>query len=318
MAIDFSIGRVYDRGPTMGVRTMGTAYEVAHDGRDRAGWLRRRQDGIGGSDAAAILGVSPWSSALEVYVDKVGLVGDDDGGSEYARWGRKLEPIVLEEFRARTGRPVKREGRLLRSRRRPWQLTTLDARQHRPGTSGPGLLEVKTTMFGWERIPEDLWAQLQHQFSVTGFGWGSFAVWNRTTCEFNHIDVEPDRDYIGEMIEAEATFWTDLCAGKAPEPDSSEGTARALRVLYPEQVAGKVIQLNAEIEAIADELEACKVDAKGLDATKKRCETDLKAAIGDAEVGELPSGASYTFKVQHRREVVQAAASFRVLRRKGG
>jgi hypothetical protein len=56
---------------------------------------------------------------------------------------------------------------------------------------------------------------------------------------------------------------------------------------------------------------------KELEVTKKRCEIDLKAAIGDAETGELPSGAAYTLKVQHRREVVQAAASFRVLRRRG-
>ena len=296
---------------------MGSGYEIVCDGRDRARWLRARRDGIGGSDAAAVLGVNPYSSALDVYADKVGLYGDgDEDPSEYARWGKILEPLILEEFRRVTGRKVIRDGRLLRSRSRPWQMSTLDGRQYKRPSALPGLIELKTTKFEWERIPEDLWAQVQHQFATTGLRWGTFAVWNRTTCEFHHVDVEPDRDYIAEICSIESDFWHDLQRGIAPAPDGSDASQRALRAMYPVEIPGKTIELSAELEEIADRLEEIKRDERASTPERKDLENRLKAAIGDAEQALLPSGARYTYKTQERRETVQRASSFRVLRRR--
>lgn len=296
---------------------MGAAYEIVDDGRNRARWLRARRDGIGGSDAAAVLGVNPYSSALEVYTEKIGLFGDgDDAPSEYARWGKILEPLILDEFRRVTGRKVFRDGRLLRSRLRPWQLSTLDGRQYTKGSSVPGLVELKTTKFEWDRIPEDLWAQVQHQFATTALRWGTFAVWNRTTVEFHYVDVEPDRDYIAEINAREADFWRDLQRGIAPAPDGSDASQRALRALYPVEVPGKTVELAAELEEVADRLEELKAERRSTEPERKDLENRLKAAIGDAEEGLLPSGSRYTYRTQERRETVQRASSFRVLRRK--
>jgi putative phage-type endonuclease len=296
---------------------MGAAYNVVCNGRDRAEWLKARRDGIGASDAAAVLGVNPYSSALEVYADKVGLVDSDDDPSEYARWGKILEPFVLAELRTKEPtRKVVRDGRLLRSRQRAWQMCTLDGRQYRRRSRFAGLVEVKTTKFDWERIPEDLWAQVQHQFAVSGLRWGTFAVWNRTTCEFHYADVEPEPDYIDEIIARETEFWEALAQGIPPAPDGSESSARALRAMYPVEVQGKSIDLSPELEEVADRLEELKGEARGVDREKKDLEAQIKAAIGDAEEGLLPSGSRYTYRTQERRETVQRAASFRVLRRK--
>ena len=296
---------------------MGAAYNVVCNGRNRAEWLRARRDGIGASDAAAVLGVNPYSSALEVYADKVGLVQSDDDPSEYARWGKILEPFVLDELRTKEPtRKVVRDGRLLRSRLRAWQLCTLDGRQYRRRSRFAGLIEVKTTKFDWERIPEDLWAQVQHQFAVSGLRWGTFAVWNRTTCEFHYADVEPEQDYIEEIIARETEFWEALEQGIPPAPDGSESSARALRAMYPVEVTGKSVDLPPELEEVADRLEELKGEARGVDREKKDLEAQIKAAIGDAEEGLLPSGSRYTYRTQERRETVQRAATFRVLRRK--
>ncbi len=298
---------------------MGTRYEVVDDGRDRKRWAALRREGIGSSDAAAVLGISPWSSAMDIYAEKLGLYGPPDQGppSEYARWGHILEPHVIQEFRDSTGRQVVREGRLLRSRTRPFQQTTLDARQRKPGVRSPGSLEVKTTKFDWsDGIPQDVMAQVQHSFAVTGFEWGSVAVWNRTTCEFQWLDVEPDRDYLGELNEQEAQFWDGLVNGRAPEVDDSDACAKALRVIYAKVSVGEIIDLDGAMLDVTDDLELVKTEMADLKKRRTALENVVKGAIGDAEAGLLPNGVLYTHKEQHRAESVSKATSFRVLRRK--
>src|SRR5690606_39451930 len=44
---------------------------------DRAGWLKRRRDGLGGSDVAKVLGISGFGSPWSVYVEKIGAVEPD-------------------------------------------------------------------------------------------------------------------------------------------------------------------------------------------------------------------------------------------------
>lgn len=296
---------------------MGSAYEVIGDVRNRQAWLRARRDGLGASDAAAILGVSPWASALEVYSEKVSTEPVQmEPPSDYAKWGSILEPFVVSEFAAQTGRAVKREGRLLRSRRHPWQIATLDARQRKTPRGAPGLVEVKTTKFDWDRVPEDIWAQVQHQFSVTRMRYGSIVVFNRTSCETTVVDVKPDPDYIGELIEIEADFWSNLEKGIPPEPDGSVSAAKTLRKLYPQHVPGKEIMLDTDLIDVGSALEQAKQSKKGIEGEIREYESKLISAIGEAEIGLLPDGTVYTYRSQKRAEFISKATEYRVLRRK--
>ncbi len=299
---------------------MGTRYDVVCDDRDRTAWLKARREGLGASDAAAIMGLNPYSSAMQVFAEKSGTYGEpiDRDPSEPARWGRMLEPLLLDEFSSQTGRPVKREGRLLRSRSRPWQLVTLDARQYeRPGARSPGLLEGKTTKFDWDGVvPADVHCQVQHQFAVTGWEWGHVACWNRTSCEFSIFPVEPEPDYIAELIATESRFWKGLVDGVPPDPDESESATRALKALYPKPIEGKVVKLDGEMLDVTDDLELVNGEISTCKDRKRALENQIKAAIGDAEAGLLPNGVFYTHRLQHRKETIQHATSFRVLRRK--
>lgn len=74
----------------------------------RLEWLSSRQRGIGGSDVAAIMGVSPYRTALDVYYDKVTPIVEDRQTSEAAYWGTQLEEVVAQEFSRRTGMKVQR------------------------------------------------------------------------------------------------------------------------------------------------------------------------------------------------------------------
>ncbi len=298
---------------------MGAAYEIIADSRrDRLKWLECRRDGLGGSDAAAVAGVNPYESAIEVYADKISSDPvSDDPPSEFARWGHILEPHILEQFRIRRPeRTAKREGRLLRSRARPWQLSTLDARQHKRKGGPPGLVEIKSTKFEWQQLPEDIWAQAMHQFAVTKLSYGSIVIFNRTSCEVSIVDIEPDHEYIAELTEIEAEFWSNLEQGIPPAPDSSPGARKALGEIYKAHVEGKTVELEAKFLDIADGLERSKAAIKAAEEVKREFENRLIAAIGDAETALLPDGSSYTYRLQHRKETVQKASQFRVLRRK--
>jgi putative phage-type endonuclease len=73
----------------------------------RAAWLEGRRTGIGGSDVAAVLGLNPWKTPLDVWNDKLGL-SEDKGMSEPAYWGTVLEDTVAREFQQRTGMKVQK------------------------------------------------------------------------------------------------------------------------------------------------------------------------------------------------------------------
>src|SRR4051812_14685969 len=73
---------------------------------DRDKWLIARRQGIGGSDVAAVLGVSPWRSALALYVEKISAEPPDEKSSEIADWGRHFEPLILKQYSMRSKRRV--------------------------------------------------------------------------------------------------------------------------------------------------------------------------------------------------------------------
>jgi putative phage-type endonuclease len=69
-------------------------------------WLAARRTGIGGSDIAAILGLSPWRTPLDVYRDKVD--GAEQPETEAMRWGRLLEDVIAREYAVRAGVRIQR------------------------------------------------------------------------------------------------------------------------------------------------------------------------------------------------------------------
>jgi len=73
-----------------------------------AEWLAWRRQGIGGSDAAAILGISPWRTARDLYDDKLGSISaqDDSGIWVALEMGHLLEDLVARIFSKKTGYPV--------------------------------------------------------------------------------------------------------------------------------------------------------------------------------------------------------------------
>jgi len=88
-------------------------------------WLEERRSGIGGSDAAAVLGISRYASPMKVYLEKTGEL-EPFAGNEYTEWGNILEPVIREQFQQRTGFVVEENLELLRSEKHPFMVAHLD------------------------------------------------------------------------------------------------------------------------------------------------------------------------------------------------
>ena len=75
--------------------------------KDKENWLAMRKAGIGGSDAAAVIGLSRWKSPFQVWLEKTGQTEPDDlSNNEYVYWGTVLEQAVADRFCELTGKKV--------------------------------------------------------------------------------------------------------------------------------------------------------------------------------------------------------------------
>lgn len=210
----------------------------------RHAWLEARRAGIGGSDALAALGLSPYSSRYSVWADKRGLLPEKDD-SEAMKWGRRLEPIVAEVFSEETGIGTRVCG-LMRHAERGWQLASVDRL-----TDDGAVLEVKTTSSyrasDWDddQIADAAEAQLQHYLAVTGLEHGyAAALIGGQKLEIRH--VQRDERLIRLMVEAEAELWHLVEAGTPPALDGSQATADALAHLYPWAQEDLEVELSDE------------------------------------------------------------------------
>lgn len=257
-------------------------------------WLDARRRGIGGSDALAVLGLSPYSSRYVVWADKSGLLPERDD-SEAMKWGRLLEPVIAEQFTEETGVQTSACG-LMRHVDRGWQLASVDRL-----TADSGILEIKTTSVykagDWDddQVADAAEAQLQHYLAVTGFEHGyAAALIGGQRLEIRH--VERDERLISLLIEAEAELWDMVQAGTAPALDGSEATARALAQLYPWADPEVAVELSEDgVSALREYVELGK-QAKDIKERRDAAKNLVCGELGDAMTGRIDGQDVVTWK----------------------
>jgi putative phage-type endonuclease len=289
----------------------------------RESWLIQRKNGIGGSDAAAAIGASPWKSPFALWSEKVGLVESPDlSDNEAVEWGNRLEPVIAQAYAERSGRHVTVEPPFtIRTHPEyPWMLATLDATQG-DDKRGPGNVQIKTAgashVHDWdEEPPLHYQVQVQHEMAVSGLRWTTLVVLIGGQ-KLRWFDIARNERFIVAMIAKEQAFWQKVTDEEPPEVDGSEQTAKVLGKLFPED-DGEAEVLPQESLDWDRELVEVKVELAKLEERKRLAENHLRLAIGAASMGILPDGTVYTNKQQTRAAHSVAESTFRVLRRKGG
>ncbi|MCL6563291.1 MAG: YqaJ viral recombinase family protein [Firmicutes bacterium] len=260
-------------------------------GLDRAAWLQARRHGLGGSDIAAILGLNPWRSPLDVWAEKVSEEPSaTEPPSEAAYWGQLLEDVVAKEFARRTGLKVQRRQAILQHPTIPYLLANVD-RIVRGDPDGPALLEVKTTgarhAGDWanDQVPAYYFPQVQHYLLVTGYR-KAYVACLIGGQELVIRTVPFLADWAKQIEEAAAAFWLCVETRTPPVIDGSVAAAKALTLQFPHS-NGQAVDLPAEAAQWAAEWLAAKQARKQAEARMTAAENRLKAILGEAAEGRV-------------------------------
>ncbi len=262
-------------------------------------WRAARRKGIGGSDAAAVAGVSRYKSPLQVYLEKIGEV-DNNVDNEFVYWGKVLEDVVAKEFEKRTGKKVRRVNSILVHPEYPWMIANID----RKISGENAILECKTTNAyaskEWkENVPQEYVLQVQHYLAVTGYPkayiavliGGNYFVWK---------EIPRDEELINNLIEIEKDFWFHVEAKIPPEVDGSEASTKILSSLYPDTKDEEIL-LPERVNELIEERNALVEQIKQLTEMKNEKENKIKAMMKENEVAKTDKYTIYWKKYVAKR-----------------
>ena len=280
--------------PRPALRLVGTKQLPRED------WLAVRKQGIGSSDAAAAVGLNPYKSQLELWLEKTGrdtslpkLDPQDEESPAY--WGNILEPIVAAHYSQRSGHRVRRINAVLQhpEPQLKWMLANID--REVIGAPEVQILECKTAGINgarlWkEGVPEYVQLQVMHQLAVTGKQAADVAV----LLGGQHLEVhriERDESMIARLIDLERLFWDYVVSDTPPPADGTASAEAALRCLYPED-NGQTLDFSQHTELVSTYLELKAI--RQLIAQQETREAQLKQvlqqAMGETTRAEFAEG----------------------------
>lgn len=266
----------------------------------REDWLAVRKQGIGSSDAAAAVGLNPYKSQLELWLEKTGRditlpKADPHDEESPMYWGNVLEPIVAWHYSKRTKNKVRRINAVLQhpNPELPWMLANID--REVIGADDVQILECKTAGLNgarlWkEGVPEYVQLQVMHQLAVTGKQAADVAVLlGGQTLEIHRI--ERNEQMIARLVELERKFWSYVETDTPPPADGSASAEAALRCLYPED-NGQTVDFSSRAGLAASylELKAVRQSISEKETREAQLKQMLQQAMGDATRAEFSHG----------------------------
>jgi putative phage-type endonuclease len=280
--------------PRPALRLVGTKQLPRED------WLAVRKQGIGSSDAAAAVGLNPYKSQLELWLEKTGRDTslpklDPNEEESPAYWGNILEPIVATHYTKRSGHRVRRVNAVLQhpDPKLPWMLANID--REVIGADDVQILECKTAGINgarlWkEGVPEYVQLQVMHQLAVTGKQAADVAV----LLGGQHLEIhriERDESMIARLIDLERLFWDYVVSDTPPPADGTDSAEAALRCLYPED-NGQTLDFSQhpELATTYRELKAVRQSINQKEAREAQLKQVLQQAMGIATRAEFTEG----------------------------
>ncbi|MGE6119090.1 YqaJ viral recombinase family protein [Aeromonas media] len=261
----------------------------------REQWLDIRQLGIGSSDAAVAVGLSPYKCPLTLWLEKTARKAPEDiSQKEAVLWGVELEPVLAQVYTKRTGYKVRRVNAVLQHPEHTFMLANLD-REVVGHPDGPGILEIKTASYHsapqWEEgVPVAYQCQVLHQLAVTGHAWAEVAVLIGGQ-DFRIYRIERDEEKIGDLIRREAHFWQQVRQDWQPEPDGSSDAAAALGWLFPRD-DGQTVDLSdsSEFNQLFGQLLQLREQKEVVEQQESLIKQRLQATLGEATAGLFANG----------------------------
>ncbi|MEJ6007744.1 YqaJ viral recombinase family protein [Paucibacter sp. AS339] len=281
---------------------------------DRDQWLEVRKGGIGSSDAGAAVGLNPYKSQLQLWMEKTGRDAnlpktDPNDETSPMYWGTLLEPIVAAHYTRQTGNRVRRINAVLQHPDEPWMLANID--REVTGAADVQILECKTAGINGARlwkdgVPEYVQLQVMHQLAVTGKQAADVAVLLGGQ-DFQIHRIERDEVLIQRLIELERKFWRYVVDDVAPPADGSDSADTALRALYP-QDSGQTLDLSADfaMSSVFSDLLAVRQMLDQQSQLEAQLKQRIQQHMGDATKAIFETG-EVTWKRSKDSQVLDAA-----------
>lgn len=277
---------------------------------ERGEWLELRRSGLGGSDMAAVLGLSRYATPLQVYLDKVGP-GTPREDRDEMRWGRLLEPLILDEY-ARTRGVEVRRNLFVRDAERPWLIGTLD------GLSAEGrVVECKAVGYqtahewgdeGSDFVPTEYLVQVQHYMGLTGAAFADVvALFGGQRLRV--FTVARDEDLLAVLRGRAAEFWARVMDRDPPAPEADD--VGVMRIVYPPRDAA--VELGDDVARLVDAYREAADRIKAAERERDAHKVAILAALAGATRATLPDGRSLRQTVVETKEhVVKASTGVRM------
>lgn len=263
---------------------------------NREEWKALRRNYIGGSDAAAVVGLNPFASAFSLWAEKVGQAPEFTGNLA-TEVGTFLEEFVAKKFEAETGKTVRRCNLSLVNDEYPWAIANVD----RLVVGEDAGLEIKTTSelnmkkFKDGEYPSNYYVQCVHYLAVTGKARWYLAVLigNR---EFRIFTIERDEEEIAALMEAEKAFWTSyVVTGAVPPADGHTATTEAVKAVWGQE-NGQSVDLSG-MDSLFTRRKALGEQQKALKAAMDEIDNSIKLRMENASTG-LCGAWSVSWKTQ--------------------
>lgn len=267
----------------------------------REAWLLARQQGLGGSDAAAVVGLSPFRKPIDVFTSKTLPLEFGENVKEHLQWGHLLEPVIRNEYARRAGctvvhgldvAPLYRDRSLevdretiVRSEQHSWMLATPDG----INTTAQRGVEIKNIRFkgdewgksGTDEIPDYITIQVQWYIDVHGLKEWDVAPLFGGNC-LETFRLYRNDDLIKELRSACESFWHDNVLRNVPPPvDESESYAKYLARKYSLS-SGAQLDADEQTCEIANDLIAAQTDKKNAEAREQLLKNKLAERLADA------------------------------------
>lgn len=238
---------------------------------------------LGGSDIAGILGLSPWRTPLDVYLDKVeGSRPIDEAKAKIFRRGTRMEPYILDLLTEEHGIQIVNRGQRYRDKTHAFIAAEIDAE----AASGENIEAKSANQYAaknWgteftDEIPVYYTAQAMHGMMVRPAPATIFPVLIGSD-DFRVYRVERDDETIAAIRDKEVEFWDRVQRRDPPPPSTVSDIERMFS-----RDSGLAIQASDEIVEVFNSLKTLKSKAKLLDSEIEDAERQIKLYLGEAAI----------------------------------